>query len=215
MIELIFTLGFDEKFQIRSIIRHGVKESARIIVIIAEPMDERVKAAKERLKKFVLDYIPNSEFIEVTINPINFIESVSKLFETFSNLTGEEIIVNLSGGMRALIIETLIGLILSEKKAKIEIELENFQGTIQFDSRILRSIELEKDDIEILNAVRHVKKLIEIVEWVNKPKTTVYRRLEELVEKGLLNKKVEGKSATYEITEIGKLMLKIKKKEQI
>ena len=38
------------------------------------------------------------------------------------------------------------------------------------------------------------------------------RRLEELVEKGLLTKKVEGKSAVYEITDIGKLMLKIRQK---
>ncbi|MHA1506238.1 MAG: CRISPR-associated CARF protein Csa3 [Candidatus Asgardarchaeia archaeon] len=207
MINFVCTLGWDEKFQIRSMVRHGIKEGAKIIIITPLPVSDRVEEAKERIKKFVSDYLEGCECEEIRVDPVDFTGTIKKLSKIFGELKGEEMIVNLSGGMRGLALETFLSVVMSDKRALIEVELENQAGIISFPSNLLRKYSPPPELFKVMKTFDEECTLSELLrkKKLRMSKSTIYRRLEMLVEMGFLKKEYEEDVVKYKKTELGRI----------
>ena len=209
---LILTLGFDEKFCYRAILRHGLKEGDKIILITASLVD-KVKEAYEWIKKFIEKSYGRDIGVElIEINVKNLEESFIKIIKKLKELEGYEIILNLSGGMRALLAIVLISLTLYPiRNIKIEIELEDFSGIVEIPQEFFQIKEigakLAKERREILLKIKEgcfdVKSLSKSLK---KDESTIRRHIYVLNKLGLVEI-TRKKPMKIKLSKLGEILL--------
>lgn len=185
---LIATLGFDEKFCYRAILRHGIKEGDEIILITAERV-EKVEKAYEWIRKLIqTSFSDKVEIKLIQIDFKSFESSIRQVVEILNNAEGK-VIVNLSGGMRVLIAIVLLACIFVSNKAKIEIETEDFSAIVEIPNALISLIKSKPSEIhlEILKRIKEGSKTVEeIAKKLEKDESTIRRHLLELEAKGLV-----------------------------
>ena len=207
---LILTLGFDEKFCYRAILRHGIKEGDKIILITAGLVD-KVRKAYEWIKAFVeRSYDVEVRLIQVDVkNFTKAIKEVAKLLEDFKEY---DLVVNLSGGMRALAIIVLLALtVRSMRNVKVEIELEDFSGLIEIPQQLLRIHEIKRnltnEKLEILKLISQgLKDVKSLSKTLKKDASTIRRHISSLEELGLVTIE-KRKPLKIKTTELADLIL--------
>jgi CRISPR-associated protein Csa3 len=141
---LILTLGFDEKFCYRAILRHGIKEGDKIILLTAG-LVERVKKAYEWIKAFVeRSYDVEVKLVQIDVK--DFTKAIQDVIKILDEFKDYNLIVNLSGGMRALAVTVLFALMIKPmRNVRLEIELEDFSGLIEIPQYLLRIHEIKQN----------------------------------------------------------------------
>jgi len=188
---LLLTLGFDEKFCYRAILRHGISEGDKIVLVTAKIVN-RVKKAYDWVKTFVNTSYSNVEMKLIELNVEDTIGSIKKVLEILEELEGYHIVINLSGGMRILSFIVLLSLLFKEiRNAVIEIELEDFSGIVRIPVILLTlpSIKekLGEEKIKILKTIRDGKNNVKsIAEYLNKDQSTIRRHISSLKKLGLI-----------------------------
>jgi len=202
---LVFTLGFDIKFHIKSILRHG-RNLSKIIIVLSKPLDDRAQKAFDELKKFINEYVGIS-FEAVTIDPLDFYSSIKILREKFRENIGSEYVFNLSGGMRAVVLATLLAALYSNVKSIVEVELENFRGIVSFPISVLSLSEPSSEEKRLLKylAVKGSGSLDDISSSLGIPRTTAYKMIKNLESKGYITGTRIGKKIIYTLTELSKI----------
>lgn len=204
---LIATLGFDEKFCYRAILRHGIKEGDEIILMTAEIV-EKVEKAYEWIKKLIQSSYSDKvvvQLIEVDVkSPVDAIKKVAEIIEKAEG----KIIVNLSGGMRALVIIALLACIMNPK-VNIEIETEDFSSLLEIPNSLLSLVKskLSDSNMEIILAIRDgLRTVHEIAKSVRKDESTVRRQIQELEKMGLIAVE-KRKPLVVNLTKLAELFL--------
>ena len=107
------TLGFDEKFIIRDILRRGIKEESKLLIFTSSE-DSRVEKAFMTLKTTFISIPLKIEKYRINIeNPFSAISEIRNII--LENIKGHsEIVFNLSGGQRILL-SYIFSIIASEK----------------------------------------------------------------------------------------------------
>lgn len=194
---LIAALGFDERHVIKSLLRLGFKNVRGVYLIV--PSSRTTKQSEDAIKRIrEVAELAGVSVVEVfDVDPLEFEESVTKIRKLLMNLCagGDEITISLGGGMRALVIETLIAALLVPRELsrgiKIVSDLETGEGFIEVQASDLMMISgLKADELLILSYILK-KKVIgptEISRDLNIPKTTAWKILNKLSSKGLLIK---------------------------
>ncbi len=207
---LILTLGFDEKFCYRAILRHGIKEGDKIILLTAG-LVEKVKKAYEWIKTFV----ERSYDVEVRLVQIDvkeFIKAIQDVIKTLDEFKDYNLIINLSGGMRALAITVLLALMIKPmRNVRLEIELEDFSGLIEIPQNLLRIHEIKQnltdEKIEILKLIAQgLKDVKSLSKALKKDVSTIRRHISSLEELGLIEVE-KRKPLEVKTTELANLML--------
>ncbi|MEM1995073.1 MAG: CRISPR-associated CARF protein Csa3 [Nitrososphaerales archaeon] len=203
---IILTLGFDEKFALRAVARRGLTPQDEVLVILAEPVDERVERAYRQLKDLIKKIYDQACVNSVTVDAKNFDAALNVLVEEFSKRRKSEFIINLSGGFRALILEVLAAALLADVKGEVESELEDFTKVITFPLTILKPINVDNTDLRIMSLLGESElTLSTLTTRTGLGKTTVWRRLKRLEEVGLASHQ-----RLYKLTSLGLLTLKVK-----
>jgi CRISPR-associated protein Csa3 len=212
---IILTLGFDEKFAIRALMRAAPLKDDEIVVIIPAIKDERCKKALDSLKSFC--DITGGAMFDVKEVPITEPEiAIATIYRTFSQKlkNGKRLYLNLSGGMRALILETLAATLAAARHIpdiKVEAELENFGGIAEFALSHFMLSPPGSLDLSILTCIRELEAICKhatldaITSKTRIPRSTVYRRLLDLVEKGYVKLERRGKRVVYSLTDLGRM----------
>ncbi len=215
---LVATVGFDEKFIIRTIIRHS-RDLSKIYLVTAEPIDSRAEKALLTIKQFVETILRsyekedlNNEIkrdLEVYVYRVNisdFYNSVALIRENCFSSSEAEYVVNLSGGMRALILATLAAFLISNVKGVVEVELENFTDVITIDPRLFKIVFLDEYKRKIIKSIHNRKETTykDILKDTGIPRATLFRNLKELREQGLITFNRVGRESYYRLTDLGK-----------
>jgi len=189
---LISTLGFDEKFCYRAILRHGIREDDKVILITAKLVERTLKAF-EMIRNFLISSYGSKVSIEVVeVDVKNIIGSIESVMLRLNQLKGYELIVNLSGGMRALILITLLALLLRRpNNIKVEMELEDLSGVIEVSKSLLNAplltLELSDEKKKILKLIREgVREVEPLANKLRRDVSTIRRHVSDLEEIGLL-----------------------------
>jgi len=217
----IFTLGFEEKFAMRMITAHGLDQGDKLLFITG-PMVEKTKRTIDFIKGFIEKYFLGQ--VQMEIMEIKSLESfIGIVSKIYSKITNEEknydrIIVNLSGGMRILVLATYTAIILATlnrkilEKTKIELETEDLSVKLTIPNILIKVqelIKLSKEKLEILKCLIEREKTVkELAEELHKDETTIRRHLIDLVEIGVV-KKIEERPTKYKLHKDLKFLLTV------
>ena len=198
----VFTLGFEEKFAIRMITSHGLDRGDKLLFITG-PIVEKTARTLNFIKNFIEKYFPEQidiEIIEIS-NFTSFMDLVNKIYTKLSQEVDKynSIIINLSGGMRLIILATyttiLLLLILNKKlKEKVTIELETEDSSAKLTipnilAELVNLHSLSKEKIMILKCLIHKeRKVKDIAKQLKRDETTIRRHLYDLEELGLVER---------------------------
>ncbi|MGC8933477.1 MAG: CRISPR-associated CARF protein Csa3 [Candidatus Methanodesulfokora sp.] len=207
---LIATLGFEEKFCYRAILRHGLKEGDRIILFTAE-LVEKVEKAYEWIKRLIQSSYGGAVKVElIQLDPLDPVRSIGSVLKVLDELDNFKIVVNLSGGMRAIVAYVLLACIMRPKKEmKVEIEAEDLSGITMLSSEMLKLIKsgVKEEWLDILKCIAEgANDVKSIAEKLKKDESTIRRQISALEENGLVRIR-KRKPLSLELSELAELFL--------
>jgi CRISPR-associated protein Csa3 len=207
-------LGFDERFAIRSILRTGLSSGDKVLIFTAEPIVDKAEKALQIVLEFLKKYFEGVEYEVISIPTKDFERSVSMIGERLMKLKslGYDVILNLSGGMRSLIIELLVASTLVGLKGVVEVELENLEGYLSFTVDVLRiRAPLKEEYKSVLNAIIEAGEinLSQLSRKVAMAKSTIHKIVKKMIEEGLVEYEKVGKEYRLKARTIAKLFTKI------
>jgi len=199
---IVASLGFEERFLLRAVIRRGVKENDKIVVIMPEKGDPRGEKAFQTLKELLDKAFPQIELIKHEVNVQDFYGAISNLRNLLNKLNLENnIVLNLSGGQRLLILEILAAALSLGINAELEIETEDSSVYLTIPIKTMHQLKLDRIDQEILRKVAERGEIrLKDLEELKIPKATLWRKLNRLTEDGLLEKDRDR----YKLSDIGR-----------
>lgn len=200
---IVASLGFEERFLLRAVVRRGVRESDKIVVFMPERGDPRGEKAFQTLRELVEKAFPQVEVVRHEVNIQDFYGAVSMIKGILSGLALEgNLVLNLSGGQRLLILEILAAALSLGINAELEVETEDSSSCISVPLKVMRPLELDNVDREILRRAAETGEVrLKDLEYLNVPKATLWRKLNRLAEEGLLEKDRDK----YKLSDLGRV----------
>jgi CRISPR-associated protein Csa3 len=183
---IIITLGFDEKFALRAITRRGLKPEDEILIVMSKPFDERAEKAFQNFTNILEKAFQKPKITRINVEAKKLDEAISTLLQEFLKRREVKFVINLSGGLRALITEVLISALILKINGEVEVELEDSSGLISFPLEILYSLNLDEVDKVLLNSIKGEENFSTISRKLNISKTTVWRRIKRLQKLGVI-----------------------------
>ena len=193
---VLLTLGFEEKFAVRALVRRGL-EVGDLVVLITGPIIDKVAKAINYVKEF-LKYFEGIDIQVFEVSEVHeFTEAVPRIKKLIKELLNKYdfIVANLSGGMRALIIEVLTSIILLPKELKsrviVELDTEDSKATIEIPKELNIMINppelgVKEDIIKVIIDEGGEADIYTIARRLEKDESTIRRQLEVLKELGLI-----------------------------
>jgi len=210
MTAIIATLGFDERHIVRSILRIGFGGVKRILLLVPRGgVEDKTMKAFEQIKSLAsIAGVDDVSMVEVPIEMFNdAVAEIRKIaYECVSKYN--RVFVSLGGGMRALVIETLIAIFTlppSEKrKIEIVVDLESGKDSIRFPAWIPLELRLSDVESRVLEYVvsKGSANLADVATELDIARSTAWKALERLVDAGFLTKR----EFVYEPTDVGKFV---------
>ncbi len=209
------TLGFEEKFAVRALVRKGL-EPGDYVVIITGPVMDKVAKAVDYVRGF-LKYFEGVDMDVFEVAEVHeFTKAVPKIKELMVRLLRkyDYVIANLSGGMRALIIEVLaaVALLPRELKSRVLVELDTEDGkaTVEIPKELIEILNppelgVKKEIIKVLAELGGEADVYLLAQKLGKDETTVRRQLESLKELGLVE--LAYRPLRARLKSVAKLML--------
>lgn len=202
----IMPLGFHEDRAMRMFIENSVTERDRVYIITANKTLSVVRAYESLVAFCRKIRLPDPELVEV---PMDLSGGISRILQILRETDGE-VVVDLSRGMRYLIVYTLIALLLSNRTATIHIQPESGEATeIVIPKQLL---EVARNPprglyIEILRVVSESEgaSVEEISRALGKSAKTVTNCLTKLGKLKLVSRR--GRERGIYLTDLGKLVL--------
>jgi CRISPR-associated protein Csa3 len=199
------TLGFDEKFIIRDILRRGIKEETKLLVFTSSA-DPRVEEAYTTLKTTFMSIQLKIE--KYTINIEDSFSAISEIRNIILENIKEhsEIIFNLSGGQRILL-SYILSVIASERiNCEIVMISEDSSFQVSLPSKIFFAKQIDPLSLEIVKMLK--EKPLKAGEILKKlggdetiGRTTIWRRLKWLIKEGIVE--YDNKTKRYKLTNTG------------
>ena len=213
---VVASVGFDERFIVRLMIsaRLGVGSDDFLLLVMPSGDDVRCASVVEAVKRFIENYGLRLGLEVLTVDVGSFWGSAGSVRRTVENLYGKlnpsKLIVLLSGGMRALILEVLTGCIATGLKGQILVYREDLKGHIEFPLEILK---IEKPTVEhvkilkIINELSGKANLKDITYKLNISKASAHRRVKELENMNLVKIEHKGRASKILLTEKAELWI--------
>ncbi|RLE57918.1 MAG: hypothetical protein DRJ40_01560 [Thermoprotei archaeon] len=209
---LVLTLGFEPGPLLRAIASYGVKANGTIVVLTAEYRDERCERAFLDLQKLVRMLFKdergrheiNIRRVDVCLNPV--LRGVEQVSATLREFVNSNVCIAFTGGMRVLWIILLMTYLLLPWKyePKLVAYLEGRGEFVEIPPiRSIFELAVHGTRLEILRAIGERPKTVdELSSELNRDRSTIYRNILWLEEKGLV-KKV---GRTIELTDLGRVL---------
>jgi len=199
---LISTLGFEEAFPIRFLMRNSPSKGDVILIVMPYSRDERSARAYFELSKFASNYLQEVKLEKVEVPVANVYQSIMMISSKIKSLNATEAVVNLSGGMRLLVIETLVAVkMVLSNKAKIELELEDRREVVAMTPSILDLKIPTQQHVKILKAMKELGvsvSITNIARLLKAPRSSIYKELKRMEKEGLVTKDESGRFALTE-----------------
>jgi CRISPR-associated protein Csa3 len=206
----IATIGWTEWPIASALLKHGLSKGDKIILFSPEKKDERSREAINEVKSFVSRFAPDVDVSDIPVPVHDPAEAITILAKQISGEAkeGRKLIVNLSGGMRALVVEVLLALtLLRIDDLALEIRTED-----KVDLNIPKVWEphpdLTREEIEVLKMLARggSLSLSDIAKKLRISVATTHRILRRMEDGGALISKRIGKERIAELTPKGEII---------
>jgi len=211
---LVLTLGFEPGplvSAIASSTAEGFAKEARIIVLTAAYPDERSERAwlqlQQVFKMMELEKKLNVKLERFEVPLVDLIEAVLHIKEILKTVKEGNVRLAITGGMRALGLALFIAYLFTDwmKEPRVEVYLEGRGMALEVPSiRRLFSIELSESHLEVLRLMKPgvAYASTDLSGLLRKDRSTIYRHLQALVYRGLLERTPEG----FKLSKLGLLL---------
>jgi CRISPR locus-related DNA-binding protein len=210
------TLGWTEGPALTALTKHGLAEDDRVILLISDSGDEGSLAAVSNIRAIINRISNKIEIEELQIPIARFEEAVSIILKKMrgEKTNNRSLIINLSGGMRILIVETLIAsMILGAEDIHLEIQSEDKKVLIEIPHLWEHMPRLTRPQVEMLkNLTKRSISVSELAEDLKLPISTTYRLLLEMERGGLVKTEKLGRERIAHPTMRGRLIAHINMK---
>ncbi len=212
----VSTLGFTESLVLAPIIKLGLNRDDKLIILIPSGLggEDRTENTLRKLRD-MLNAISGGSFNMQTVSiPVDDFSEAVRLIRDIIIKEAEDraVYVNVSGGMRALIIETYTATLIARTMRRnitfTELELEGSAGRLEIipitfpkqftetKRRILK--ELAKEDRSI--------GMRELAKKTSLSLSTISRNLREMAKDNLIKLKKEGRRVLAKTTRVGRIL---------
>ncbi|MDJ0271871.1 MAG: CRISPR-associated CARF protein Csa3 [Candidatus Caldarchaeum sp.] len=209
---IMVTLGYTEWPVVSSLVKHGLESGDRIVTIIPSKSDARSAAAIQEIRNFLSKFSPGVSLEVLTVDVTKFEQAVATVLKRLfkEKKEGRNVIVNLSGGMRILILETYTALLLSGSAAVSEIVTEDKQELALPSLSTVSVLSLLKEsDLRVLEAAKNSESVVALAKTARLPLATAYRRVVALEKMGLLATVKRDRVRTVSLTALGRVVLEV------
>uniref|UniRef100_A0A7C4DZF1 CRISPR locus-related DNA-binding protein n=1 Tax=Caldiarchaeum subterraneum TaxID=311458 RepID=A0A7C4DZF1_CALS0 len=209
---IMVTLGYTEWPVVSSLVKHGLESGDRIVTIIPSKSDARSAAAIQEIRNFLSKFSPGVSLEVLTVDVTKFEQAVATVLKRLfkEKKEGRNVIVNLSGGMRILILETYTALLLSGSAAVSEIVTEDKQELALPSLSTVSVLSLLKEsDLRVLEAAKNSESVVALAKTARLPLATAYRRVVALEKMGLLATVKRDRVRTVSLTALGRVILEV------
>ncbi|RKZ06592.1 hypothetical protein DRQ05_04520 [bacterium] len=200
----ILTLGWNVEPVLGTLTRHSLHHGDHIVFLVPEFKDERSDKAILTIK----EHLENLGFyvrVEVVKLPTSFKEAVLKtldLIERYSK--NKEVVINISGGMRYIILATYTAFLMCNKRNIIldELAIEGRKQNIVLALPPLIRFEPNEEERKIIEILREGEADLESIQDVldiDKSKATLWKHLNKLVKAGIVEVRKEGRKNIYKL----------------
>ncbi len=214
----IFTFGWSPEFVVRPLLEEGLNRMDVIVLIASKPETDyarrRAEEAYRQVESFVKMVGAALHYREVDVNKdvIPLCRDVVKVIKEFDMNTSLKFY--LTGGMRALIVATLIvAKLLSSAGRHINIVLSREDGLLLYTLPVSL---LNLDIGSITNVQAEILRFLKVRSGatfedlaIGRTAVTVRKHLTKLREKRLVSFIARGRKQVYSLTPLGELMLDI------
>lgn len=219
---VIFPVGFDEKFIIRALVRKregvdGLGPGDRLLAVVPEGYgkEERAVNAINSIKA-IASPITGEDNVKILEVPPDGEDMVLKIAQAVrENLTTDRIVLAvLSGGMRPILVSTLLALLsVRDARVIVESDFENLSGHISLELGAFLAPS-NRRWVRIICGLLGGKSVRKISEELGVSPATISNELKEMAKYYLVKaEKPDGRAPKYRATKAGKLYLKIKGEE--
>ncbi len=201
---LIVTLGYDVKFQIKGVMKTTPKVGDHVLILKPLQEDEKSKRAEDEFRNFITRFFEDVQITVLKVDVTNPEEAIGDIVrKLFEYRETEDVYVNLSGGMRLLILETLAAVLYVFPPYKIYLELypENLAEPVRFPIELFVLKPLTSTEIKLLGVLREFPHytLSELSRELEIPKATLFKRIRGLIEKGYVIERKTGRRVEYKL----------------
>ncbi|MEM0441392.1 MAG: CRISPR-associated CARF protein Csa3 [Candidatus Caldarchaeum sp.] len=207
---IVVTLGYSEWPVVSSLLKHGLEKGDKITAVVPSKTDARSQSAINEIKNFLSKFATDVELEIFSVNVHDFDKAVSQLMKFIrkEKEEGRNLYVNLSGGMRVLILEVFTALILSGVTDLVAELVTEDKSEVVFPS--LWSLNLfsylDRLDFQILSLASNEQNIIAIAKAVRKPVSTVYRRVVAMEKNGLVRTVKKDRMRKVVLTPLGRII---------
>ncbi|MEM4574433.1 MAG: CRISPR-associated CARF protein Csa3 [Candidatus Caldarchaeum sp.] len=207
---IVVTLGYSEWPVVSSLLKHGLEKGDKITAVVPSKTDARSQSAINEIKNFLSKFATDVELEIFSVNVHDFDKAVSQLIKFIrkEKEEGRNLYVNLSGGMRVLILEVFTALILSGVTDLVAELVTEDKSEVVFPS--LWSLNLfsylDRLDFQILSLASNEQNIIAIAKAVRKPVSTVYRRVVAMEKNGLVRTVKKDRMRKVVLTPLGRII---------
>lgn len=198
----IITLGWRPDPVIATFARHRVNPRDKLILVVPEFRDERSAEAIDAVHKYI-----NTAMLYVDVEllelPADFKDAVLKVLSKIENCSSKgPVIINVSGGMRYVVLASYTAFLLSSKKNVVldELSIEGKNMTIKLAIPPLVRLSPKDEEKKILNYLSRKEATLEEIESeLEIPRSTAWRYLKRLTEFGIIDIAKAGKKNIYRL----------------
>jgi len=214
----VLTLGFEEKYAVRMITRHGLDKGDKLLIVTG-PRVEKAEKAISYLKEFVSRYYPQEVGVEIVeVNVKDWLEATRLVKVAILDQAKEfdRVVVNMSGGMRALVLATFCATMLAEKELRdkelrVELELEDGSAIVEVPHEFFKAMkiiaQLSPEKFKILQRLTISETTVnELARELGRDVSTVRRHILDLEKAGLI-KISKGRPYKVKATKEAELLL--------
>lgn len=217
----VMPLGFKIEYQIRFLMHRGLGRNDGVVVLLPikrdtiDKPDKALNDLKEYLKNigikdFITVKVSTNDPTTLLINPFNEIVSHAMNYD--------KVVIAVTGGVRtfavsAPLLAIMLRGLLKDKEVSVFTVSEDLDDYVEF-TEIIRpfnvALELGETDIGVLRAIETLganATIATISESVDKDTSTVNRSVLKLKDYGLI-REIGTRPRRYEITEVGRFMIK-------
>jgi len=208
----VATIGWTEWPIASAIIKHGLSNGDKIILLCPEKKDERAKEAINEIKDFISKFSSDVEIVDVSVpvyDPVSAVVTIARVIKDEAE-SDRDLIVNLSGGMRILIIETLLALMLF-KIDKLDLEIRTEDKVDLSIPKIWKYYpDLAKEEVKVLKVLAEKEaSLSEVSKKLGTSNATTYRILKRMEEDDLISSRKSGKERIVRLAPKGIVFFKL------
>ncbi len=211
----VASIGFDTKFQMRSLVNMGRENVDLAVAVYPLESDERVARALHDLEEFSRK-IMDLDFNSIGVDVDDVAGSIAEIYGSLAGLKPRKVYGDLSGGMRILVLILYSTLTILNRINSVPVEFivwkEDLSRKLELPVGLDRARILDDLEEGIISQAEVAKTLDELAALTGRPRTTVYVRLQRMYREGLISMMRMGRSVYYSSTILGKLSLYITRK---